>query len=71
MTVAPILAHWGQDREDGHILLPGFRMSIPVVCPGCRTRFKVSDRFAGQSGACPKCKAKIEVPAQVDPLPGG
>jgi len=37
-------------------------MSIIVVCPGCRKSFKVSDRFAGQSGACPKCKHPITVP---------
>ena len=38
-------------------------MSIQVICPGCHSRFKVSDKFAGKSGACPKCKGKIEVPA--------
>ncbi len=37
-------------------------MSIQVVCPSCQTRFKVSDKFAGKSGACPKCKGKIQVP---------
>lgn len=37
-------------------------MSIIVVCPGCRKSFNVSDRFAGQSGACPKCKHPIKVP---------
>ncbi len=38
-------------------------MSIQVICPGCHSRFKVSDKFAGRSGACPKCKGKIDVPA--------
>jgi len=38
-------------------------MSINVVCPGCHTRFKVSDRFAGRSGVCPKCKTAIQVPS--------
>ena len=28
------------------------------------TRFKVSDKFAGQEGPCPKCKAKIKIPAK-------
>ena len=37
-------------------------MSIQVVCLHCQTRFKVSDKFAGKSGACPKCKGKIQVP---------
>lgn len=37
-------------------------MSIIVTCPGCRKSFKVSDKFAGQKGACPKCKHAIEVP---------
>ncbi len=37
-------------------------MAIQVVCPGCKTRFKVSDKFAGQKGPCPKCKGPIVVP---------
>ena len=37
-------------------------MPISVVCPGCKARFNVSDKFAGQKGACPKCKAMITVP---------
>ena len=39
-------------------------MSILVVCPGCHTRFQVSDRFAGRTGGCPKCKAPIRVPTK-------
>ena len=38
-------------------------MSIQVICAGCHSRFKVSDKFAGKSGACPKCKSKIDVPS--------
>ena len=38
------------------------RMSIIVVCPGCRKSFKVSDKFAGRSGPCPKCKRTLQVP---------
>jgi len=37
-------------------------MAIFVVCPGCRTRFTVSDQFAGRSGPCPKCKTIIQIP---------
>ena len=37
-------------------------MPIPVTCPGCHTRFRVSDKFAGKDGACPKCKGPIHVP---------
>lgn len=37
-------------------------MSIRVTCPGCHTRFNVSDKFAGRDGPCPKCKAKIRIP---------
>jgi hypothetical protein len=40
-------------------------MPIPVVCPGCKSRFTVSDRFAGQTGPCPKCKKPITIPANV------
>jgi len=37
-------------------------MPIAVMCPGCKTRFRVSDRFAGQQGPCPKCKTTITIP---------
>jgi len=37
-------------------------MPIQVICPGCRKRFTVSDKFAGQSGPCPNCKKTIKVP---------
>jgi len=37
-------------------------MSIPVVCPGCRKRFEVSDQFAGKTGPCPNCKTQITIP---------
>lgn len=41
-------------------------MAIQVTCAKCLTRFSVSDKFAGQEGPCPKCKAKIKVPAASD-----
>lgn len=37
-------------------------MPITVVCPSCKARFNVSDKFAGKQGPCPKCKAKITIP---------
>ena len=37
-------------------------MSIIVVCKNCLQRFKVSDKFAGKQGPCPKCKTVIRVP---------
>jgi hypothetical protein len=37
-------------------------MAIDVTCAKCKTRFQVSDKFAGKSGPCPKCKATIKVP---------
>jgi hypothetical protein len=37
-------------------------MPIPVICGGCKSRFTVSDQFAGRTGPCPKCKAPIEIP---------
>lgn len=40
-------------------------MPIPVICPGCTARFTVSDKFAGMTGPCPKCKKPITVPALV------
>lgn len=39
-------------------------MPIAVVCPGCKKRFNVSDKFAGKKGPCPACKAVIQVPAK-------
>jgi len=41
-------------------------MPIQVICPGCHKRFKVSDQFAGQAGACPSCKGEIKVPEKSD-----
>ncbi len=38
-------------------------MPIPVICPGCKASFRVSDQFAGKQGPCPKCKAVIKIPA--------
>ena len=37
-------------------------MPIPVICPGCKARFSVSDQYAGRTGPCPKCKAPIKIP---------
>jgi hypothetical protein len=37
-------------------------MPIPVICPGCKASFQVSDKFAGKKGPCPKCKAIITIP---------
>lgn len=37
-------------------------MPIIVVCPGCRKRYSVSDKFAGKSGPCPNCKTIIQIP---------
>ena len=37
-------------------------MPIPVVCPGCRKRFQVSEQFAGRTGPCPHCKTPISIP---------
>jgi hypothetical protein len=38
-------------------------MAIAVLCPGCHSRFSVSDQFAGRTGPCPKCKKPITIPA--------
>jgi hypothetical protein len=37
-------------------------MPISVVCPTCKARFQVSEKFAGKQGPCPKCKAPITIP---------
>ena len=39
-------------------------MPINVTCPNCHSRFQVSEKFAGQTGPCPKCKERIKVPEQ-------
>jgi uncharacterized membrane protein len=41
-------------------------MPIQVTCPSCHARFKVSDKFAGQKGPCPKCKKPITIPKLED-----
>lgn len=37
-------------------------MAISVLCSGCKSRFTVSDQFAGRTGPCPKCKKPITIP---------
>jgi len=37
-------------------------MPIKVTCLSCHASFKVSDKFAGKQGPCPKCKAVIRIP---------
>ncbi|NQU21109.1 MAG: hypothetical protein HQ567_07485 [Candidatus Nealsonbacteria bacterium] len=41
-------------------------MSILVVCRKCRKSFNVSDKFAGQKGPCPNCKATLQIPKKED-----
>src|SRR3954453_12829477 len=41
-------------------------MAIDVTCVKCDTRFQVSEKFAGKSGPCPKCKATIKIPEAKD-----
>lgn len=41
-------------------------MPIDVTCPGCKTRFQVSEKFAGKQGPCPKCKTVIKIPEPKD-----
>jgi hypothetical protein len=43
-------------------------MAIDVTCSKCYQRFQVSDKFAGKSGPCPKCKAIIKVPEKKDEI---
>jgi hypothetical protein len=37
-------------------------MPIAVICPGCKTHFRVNEKFAGQKGPCPKCKTIVVIP---------
>lgn len=39
-------------------------MPIQVTCSSCKTSFKVSERFAGREGPCPKCKSPIRIPTE-------
>lgn len=43
-------------------------MPLTIVCPGCKKRFTVSEKFAGQKGPCPKCKVEITIPAVGDEI---
>jgi hypothetical protein len=43
-------------------------MPIQITCPGCRKRFTVADKFAGQKGPCPNCKNQISIPKLEDQL---
>jgi hypothetical protein len=41
-------------------------MAISVVCPGCKKRFSVSEKFAGKEGPCPTCKVVIKIPEPIE-----
>lgn len=41
---------------------------INVLCPGCKARFTVSEKFAGKKGPCPKCKAQITIPEKAEDI---
>jgi hypothetical protein len=43
-------------------------MAIDVTCTGCKTRFQVSEKFAGKKGPCPKCKTIIQIPLPKDEI---
>jgi predicted amidophosphoribosyltransferase len=38
-------------------------MPIELTCPSCKASLRVKDKYAGQSGLCPRCKSRISVPA--------
>ncbi len=61
------------DKLEASILFPLFefaespsRMPINVICSGCKKQFKVSEKFAGKKGPCPKCKAVITIPEKME-----
>jgi hypothetical protein len=41
-------------------------MPIQVLCPGCKKRFQVSEKFAGKQGPCPQCKTIIKIPEKTE-----
>ena len=55
----------GQGNPYSHLPFES-AMPINIVCPGCKKRFSVSEKFAGKQGPCPKCKTVIEIPALED-----
>jgi hypothetical protein len=42
-------------------------MSIAIDCPSCGSSLEVAERLAGTTGQCPKCAAKIRIPADIRP----
>lgn len=54
----------GHGRAFGRrVFVSGAIMAIQVLCGSCKATFTVSDRYAGQTGPCPKCKQPITIPA--------
>ena len=44
-------------------------MTIKVRCNGCRSKLYVSSRREGKSIECPRCNARVEVPAAASASP--
>jgi hypothetical protein len=42
-------------------------MPIDFPCPSCDESIRVSRKYAGKAGRCPKCRARVQVP---DDIPG-
>ena len=37
-------------------------MALDITCHNCNATFKVSEKFIGQKGNCPKCCTEITIP---------
>jgi predicted Zn finger-like uncharacterized protein len=50
-------------------------MPIQLLCPGCKSRLRIKDEFAGKKVKCPRCEALVRVPAggpvEVKPIDEG
>lgn len=44
---------------------------ISMICPHCHESLQIPEQYAGQSGACKKCGARIQVPVGEAPGWGG
>lgn len=39
-------------------------MPVQLTCPGCKSRLRIKDEFAGKKVKCPRCEALVRVPTQ-------
>jgi DNA-directed RNA polymerase subunit M/transcription elongation factor TFIIS len=45
--------------KDGVLAMP-----IMITCPGCKSKLRIRDEYAGKAMKCPRCSASVSIPSE-------